>query len=180
MPAFGLRVERRKMAEHCSSQADELGRRSLLISATAMVATAAALGSAETKAQTPVSSLASWNDGSAKEAILDFVRAATDPSSKAFVAPEDRIATFDQDGTLWVEHPIYTQAMFALYRVHAMAPQHPEWKSLEPFKAVLSNDPAALGKFTERDWFEIVAVTHSGMSTDTFRDMVGQWLKKAR
>ena len=77
----------------------------------------------------PDRSLASWNDGPVKAAILNFVRAITDPSSKNFVPPEDRIATFDQDGTLWVEHPLYTQAMFALDRVHALAPQHPEWQS---------------------------------------------------
>jgi phosphoserine phosphatase len=152
----------------------------MLIAATAMVATAATLGFAETEAQTPASSLASWNDGPAKQAILDFVHATTDQSSKAFVVPEDRIATFDQDGTLWTEHPIYTQAMFALDRVRAMAPQHLEWQSQEPFKAVLSNDPAALGKFTERDWFEIVAATHSGMNTERFRNMVGQWLETAK
>jgi phosphoserine phosphatase len=168
------------MADHCSSQAAALGRRSILVSATATAAIAAALGFTETKAQTAASPLASWNDGPTKQTILDFVRATTDRSSKAFVAPEDRIATFDQDGTLWTEHPIYTQAMFALYRVHAMAPQHPEWQSQEPFKAVLSNDPAALGKFTERDWFEIVVATHSGMSTQAFQDMVEQWLETAK
>ena len=70
----------------------------------------------------------SWNDGPAKQAIVDFVRATTDKASPHFVPPEDRIATFDQDGTLWVEHPLYAQAMFALDRVHALAPKHPEWK----------------------------------------------------
>jgi phosphoserine phosphatase len=152
----------------------------MLISATAVAATAATLGFTATNAQTSAGSLASWNDGSAKQAILDFVRATTDRSSKAFVAPDDRIATFDQDGTLWTEHPIYTQAMFALYRVHVLAPQHPEWQSQEPFKAVLSNDPAALGKLTERDWFEIIVATHSGMSIEAFQDIAGQWLKTAK
>ncbi len=168
------------MASQNASQAAPLGRRSTLIAATAMVTTAATLGFTETKAQTPTGPLASWNDGQAKQAILDFVRATTDRSSTAFVAPEDRIATFDQDGTLWAEHPIYTQAMFALYRVHEMAPQHPDWQRQEPFKAVLSNDPAALGKFTERDWFEIVAATHSGMNTGVFQHLVGQWLETAK
>jgi hypothetical protein len=77
------------------------------------------------------------NEGPAKAAILDFVRVTTEPSSKSFVPPEDRIATFDQDGTLWVEHPLYTQAMFALDRAYALAPQHPEeWQSQEPFRTV--------------------------------------------
>ena len=82
--------------------------------------------------------LASWNDGPAKQAIVAFVAATTDQTSPQFVPPEDRIATFDQDGTLWVEHPLYTQAMFALDRVHELAPKHPEWKKKEPFKAVLA------------------------------------------
>ncbi len=168
------------MADHKSSQANGLGRRSMLIAATAMVATAATLNSIETKAQTPAGSLASWNDGPAKQAILDFVRATTDRSGKAFVAPEDRIATFDQDGTLWTEHPLYTQAMFALYRVHAMAPQHPEFKTVEPFASVLSGNLEALGKFTEHEWFEIVVATHSGMTTEEFPALVATWLEEAK
>jgi hypothetical protein len=101
--------------------------------------------------------LPSWNEGPAKEAILRFVHATTDPSSKDFVATADRIATFDQDGTLWVEHPVYSQAMFALDRVHALAPQHPDWRNREPFSAVLANDQAALGRFCEGDWAEIIS-----------------------
>ncbi len=124
--------------------------------------------------------LPSWNDGPAKQTVVDFVRATTDPSSKNFVAPEDRIATFDQDGTLWVEHPLYTQAMFAIDRVHALAPQHPEWQSNEPFKAVLSNDRSALGHFSERDWAEIIFVTHAGMSQAEFVAIAGQWLATAK
>jgi phosphoglycolate phosphatase-like HAD superfamily hydrolase len=156
-----------------------VGRRSMLLAASAIVATAATLRSTDTKAQTSVP-LASWNEGPAKQAILDFVSATTDQSSKAFVSPMDRIATFDQDGTLWTEHPLYAQAAFALYRVHELAPQHPEWQTQEPFRSALSNDMAAVGKFTERDWFEIVAATHSGMSTDAFGDIVAQWLAAAK
>jgi hypothetical protein len=91
----------------------------------------------------PSDPLDSWNEGPAKAAILDFVRVTTEPSSRNFVPPEDRIVTFDQDGTLWVEHPLYTQAMFALDRVHARAPQHPEWQSQEPFRTVLSHHDTA-------------------------------------
>jgi haloacid dehalogenase-like hydrolase len=119
-------------------------------------------------------STASWNDGPAKQAILDFVRAIGQ------VPPEDRIVTFDQDGTLWVEHPVYTQAMFALERLHTLAPQHPEWKDREPFKAVLANDEAAIAKFSERDWAEIVFVTHAGMSQAEFLKIVTDWLATAK
>ncbi len=118
-------------------------------------------------------SLESWNEGPAKAAIREFVRVATDPSSRDFVPPEDRIATFDQDGTLWVEHPLYTQAMFALDRVHALAPQHPDWQSREPFSGVLSNDQAAIGKLSEADWAEIIFLTHSGMSQEGFEALPG-------
>ena len=88
--------------------------------------------------------LGSWNEGPAKAAILDFVRLTTDPSSKDFVPPDDRIATFDHDGTLWVEHSLYPQAVFALDRVHALAPKHPEWQTQQPFSAILANDQAAM------------------------------------
>jgi len=124
-------------------------------------------------------SLPAWNDGPAKQAILDFVKATTAEDSPQFVPPADRIATFDQDGTLWVEHPIYTQAMFALDRLTALAPVHPEWKTEEPFKAALAGDREAMAKFTEGDWAKIVAVTHTGMSTEAFLAIVRQWLATA-
>jgi phosphoglycolate phosphatase-like HAD superfamily hydrolase len=124
--------------------------------------------------------LASWNEGTAKQAVLAFVRATTDSSSWTFVPSEDRIATFDQDGTLWVEHPAYTQAMFALDRVHTLAPEHPEWRDQEPLKAVLAGDEAAIARFSERDWAEIVFLTHSGMSQEAFQRIVAQWLATAK
>ncbi len=119
-------------------------------------------------------SLPSWNDGPAKQAILDFVHVTTDKSSPKFVPPEDRIATFDQDGTLWVEHPLYTQAVFALDRLRELAPRHPEWKNKEPFKAVIAGDREAMAKFSESDWEVIVAATHAGMSTEAFLEIVKQ------
>ena len=94
--------------------------------------------------------------------------------------PEDRIATFDQDGTLWVEHPLYTQAMFALDRVAALAPEHPEWKDQEPFKAVLAGDREAMAKFSEGDWAKIIAATHAGMTIEEFAAIVQDWLATAK
>ena len=122
--------------------------------------------------------LPSWNDGAAKQAILDLVAETTAEGGANFVAPEDRIATFDQDGTTWVEQPIYGQGLFALDRLAAMAPEHPEWKETEPFKSVLAGDHAAMAKFTEKDWMEIVAVTHAGISTAEFETLVTDWLPK--
>lgn len=129
-------------------------------------------------AQTSV--LSSWNDGPTKQAIVSFVKEVTDKSGARYVEPQDRIATFDQDGTLWVEHPLYTQAMFALTRVHELAPQHPEWTQREPFKAVLANDHAAMANFSESDWEAILAATHAGMSTEEFQVLVKQWLATAK
>jgi haloacid dehalogenase-like hydrolase len=124
--------------------------------------------------------LPSWNDGPAKDAVLRLVRDTTEKSSSKYVEPADRIATFDQDGTLWTEHPIYGQAAFALARVGEMAPKHPEWKTKEPFKSVLARDNAAMAKFTEADWLQIVAVTHTGMSNEAFHGVVKDWITTAK
>ena len=124
--------------------------------------------------------LPSWNDGPAKAAVLRFVRDTTEKSSPKYVEPADRIATFDQDGTLWTEHPIYGQAAFALARVGELAPKHPDWKTKEPFKSVLARDMAAISKFTEADWLEILAVTHTGMSNEVFAGLVKDWITTAK
>ncbi len=136
------------------------------------------LGTAGAQAQRDP--LPSWNKGPAKEAIIAFVKDTTEKSSPKYIEPQDRIATFDQDGTLWTEHPIYAQAAFALSRVGQLAPQHPEWKEKEPFKSVLAGDREAMSKFTESDWLQIVAVTHAGMSTEEFQALVKQWLATAK
>src|SRR5271170_2574000 len=124
--------------------------------------------------------LPSWNNGPAKQAIISFVRDTTEKSSSKYVEPKDRVATFDQDGTLWTEHPLYTQAMFALDRLGKLAPQHPDWKTTEPFKSVITGDREAMSKFTEKDWMEIVAVTHSGMGTEEFLSIVKPWIATAK
>ena len=149
-------------------------RRSILLGMATTVATATLVPYQRAQGQ-PTDSLASWNEGPAKQAIFDFVHTIANQ-----VPAEDRIATFDQDGTLWVEHPVYTQAMFALERLHTLAPRHPEWRNREPFKAVLADDKAAIAKFSERDWAEIVFVTHAGMSQAEFVDIVTQWLATAK
>ena len=110
--------------------------------------------------------LPSWNDGPAKQAIVDFVRATTDPASPEFVPPEERIATFDQDGTLWVEHPMYTQVMYCLDRVPARGKEKPELKDVEPFKTVLSGDREAIAKLPLKDLEKIAAATLTGMSVE--------------
>ena len=124
--------------------------------------------------------LPSWNSGPAKKAILAFVKETTEKSSPKYVQPVDRIATFDQDGTFWTEHPLYGQAMFALERLGQLAPQHPEWKEKLPFQAVLERDHEAMGKFTEHDWMEIVAATHAGMSSEEFQALVKHWIATAK
>jgi phosphoglycolate phosphatase-like HAD superfamily hydrolase len=135
---------------------------------------------AVTAAQAADDPLPSWNDGPARQAIFAFVEAVTTEGGADFVAPADRIATFDQDGTLWVEQPLYAQAMFALDRVAALAAEHPEWKDQEPFKAVLAGDREAMAKFTEQDWERIIAATHAGMTTEQFLAIASDWLAKAR
>jgi phosphoglycolate phosphatase-like HAD superfamily hydrolase len=124
--------------------------------------------------------LSSWNDGPAKQAIVDFVKATTDKSNPKFVPPEDRIATFDQDGTTWVEHPIYSQVLFAFDRVAELAPQHPEWKTKPPFKALLTDDKEAIAKFTLKDIEVIAMATHTGMTTEAFQTMVKDWWAKTK
>ena len=120
--------------------------------------------------------LPSWNDGSTKQAILEFVRAVTDKNGKDYVAPAERIAVFDNDGTLWVEYPMYTQALFAFDRVKALAPQHPEWKTQQPFKGVLEDDMKAVGATGMKGLMEIVMATHSGMTAAEFEKTVTDWL----
>jgi hypothetical protein len=124
--------------------------------------------------------LPSWNDGPAKQAILKFVRITTDQSSPNFVPPEQRVATFDQDGTTWVEQPMYTEVVFSLDRIVELAPQHPEWKATQPFAAVISGEKAAMAKFTMKDLEAIIVASHAGMSVEQFNVIVKDWLAKAQ
>ncbi len=120
--------------------------------------------------------LPSWNDGSTKRAIVEFVRAVTDKNGKDYVEPADRIAVFDNDGTLWVEYPMYTQILFAFDRVKKLAPQHPDWKTKQPFKALLEGDMKTVGASGMKGVIEIVMATHSGMTAAEFEKTVTNWL----
>src|SRR5690349_10546914 len=124
--------------------------------------------------------LPSWNDGPTKSAIVTFVDRVTKDGSPDLVKPAERIAVFDNDGTLWCEQPMYFQLAFALDRVKAMAGEHPEWKEKEPFKSVLAGDVKGALAAGEKGILEMVAATHSGMTTEQFNAIVKDWIKTAR
>jgi phosphoglycolate phosphatase-like HAD superfamily hydrolase len=124
--------------------------------------------------------LPSWNDGAAKTAISEFIHATTGQGSPEFVPPQGRIATFDQDGTLWVEHPVYTQVIYCLDRVPAVVKEKPELAQVEPFKTVLSGNREAIAKLSMDDLLKILAATSTGMSVDEFQTEVKKWLDTAR
>jgi hypothetical protein len=124
--------------------------------------------------------LPSWNDGAAKKAIVDFVKTTTEKNSPKFVPAEARIAVFDQDGTLWVEHPMYSQVVYCLDRVPAVVKAKPDLANVEPFKTVLSGNREAMAKFTMPQLEMILAATLSGMSVDEFTAEANKWLASAK
>ena len=124
--------------------------------------------------------LPSWTAGESRQAIMEFVQRVTTPDSADFVAPDERIAVFDNDGTLWTEKPAYFQLLFAIDRIRQLAPQHPEWKTTQPFKAVLDNDMDALADSGEKGLLQLVMASHAGMTTTEFERIVGDWLMTAR
>jgi phosphoglycolate phosphatase-like HAD superfamily hydrolase len=125
-------------------------------------------------------SLPSWNEGASKKSIVDFVARVTREGGPDYVKPEERIATFDHDGTLWAEQPMYFQIAFAMDRVKALAPKHPDWKNKQPFKAVFDNDTKALALLGETGFLKIIAATHTGMTTDEFNKIVADWIVTTR
>jgi phosphoserine phosphatase len=131
------------------------------------------------RAQAP-DPLPSWNDGSAKEAIVTFVRATTTEGASTFVPPAERVAVFDNDGCLWSEQPVYFQLLFALDQVRALAPKHPEWRMRQPFKAALEGDMKALAASGEKGLLELVMVSHAGNTPAEFQAIVKEWLATAR
>jgi phosphoglycolate phosphatase-like HAD superfamily hydrolase len=128
----------------------------------------------------PPDPLPSWNDTANKRAIMEFVSAVTTPTGRHFVAPAERIAVFDNDGTLWSEKPMYFQLAFAIERVRALAPGHPEWKDQEPFKSVLSGDMAGVAATGEHGLIELVMASHAGNTSEEFQREVRDWIATAR
>jgi len=129
---------------------------------------------------TPSDPLPSWNDGDAKQQILDFVGRVNNPASPYFVPAGERIATFDNDGTLWAENPLYFQLLFAVDRVRSMADDHPEWRTEQPFKAILEDDREALGKMGHAELGQLLAATHAGITAEEFSAIARGWLDTAR
>ncbi len=139
----------------------------------------AANGYSAAQGQTTVDPLPSWRAGAAKQAIVDFVAKVTKEGSPDYVPPPERIATFDNDGTLWCEHPMYTQGFFVFERVRQLAAKNPELGRKPPFKAILENDQAAIAKFGDRELAALLAATHAGISTDEFAAIAKEWLNSA-
>jgi phosphoglycolate phosphatase-like HAD superfamily hydrolase len=154
--------------------------RRILLASLAVLPVRSLLGATSVFAQQTNGQLASWNDGPAKQAIIEFVRTTTDQASPNFVPPEDRIATFDQDGTLWVEHPMYTQVIYCLERVPAVVAQKPELKNREPFKTVLSGDHEAMAKLSLQELEEVLVATLTGMPVDVFDAEAKKWIETAK
>ena len=153
-------------------------RRGVTASLAALAATLSLLAAIPVAAQTDP--LPSWNEGPTKQAIIKFVHATTDLSSPSLVPPLDRIATFDQDGTLWVEHPMYSQVVYCLDRVPALVKEKPELADVEPFKTVLSGDREAIAKLPKDDLIKVLAATLTGMSVDQFQAEAKSWLETAK
>jgi len=127
-----------------------------------------------------VDSLPSWNDGESKQSIIEFVATVTERGSPDFVPPADRIAVFDNDGTLWSEQPMYFQVLFAFDRVKSLAPQHPEWKDMEPFSSLLRGDFKGALAGGKHAILEIIMATHAGMTTEQFERIVNDWISTAK
>lgn len=144
-----------------------------------LVALAVLLPAAPGRSQ-PAADLASWNDTAPKKAVTEFVARVTKAGSPDFVPPAERVAVFDNDGTLWCEQPTYVQVAFALDRVKALAPKHPEWQDTEPFQSVLSGDLRGLAAAGEKGLVEVVKATHTGMTVDEFDKAARDWLATAR
>jgi phosphoglycolate phosphatase-like HAD superfamily hydrolase len=153
------------------------------LSRRAALALAAALASTVSvdipQARADADPLPSWNDGAAKHSLINFVRDVARLHSPDFVPQRQRIAVLDNDGTLWAEQPVYVQAQFAFDRIKELAPQHPEWRQTQPFKAVIEGDRAALAATGHNGLAEILAAMHTGMSADEFDWIVADWLAKA-
>ncbi len=161
-----------------TKQSPAVSRRILLSALASAPALTGLLGTNSALAQ--ADPLPSWNEGSTKSSITNFVARVTTQGGPDFVPPDQRVAVFDNDGTLWIEQPMYVQFAFILDRVKALAPQNPAWKTKQPFKAVLDGDMKALAASGEKGLVELMAVTHAGMTVDEFAKIVTDWLATAR
>jgi hypothetical protein len=150
----------------------KLTRRTILAAAATLLVIPAALAQSDP--------LPSWNDTAPKAAIIEFVEKVTKDGSPDFVAEPERIAVFDNDGTLWIEQPMYVQLAFALDRVKLEAPNHPEWATTQPYKAVLEGDMKALAASGEKGLVELIMTTHAGMTVTQFETIVTEWIATAR
>ncbi len=155
-------------------------RRSFLATSAAGLAGNLALPSLVLPALAQGDALPSWNDGPSKRSILDFIARTTTLGSSDWVPVPERISCFDNDGTLWTEQPMYFQVQFALDRVKATAVRHPEWRTQEPFRSVLADDRAALAALGEKGMLEVIAASHTGLTTEAFRAIVLDWIATAR
>jgi hypothetical protein len=135
---------------------------------------------ASTTTSPPADPLPSWNQTATKSAILDFVEGVTTEGDPRYVPEAERIATFDNDGTLWAEQPLYFEILFAMDQVRAMAPEHPEWQGQEPYASAISGDPARIAMLPQPDLFKLITVTHTGMTEATFERTTRQWFATAR
>ena len=151
----------------------------LLITAAFLLANGCSVDSVRRQGDTG-DPLPSWDDSESRQAIVDFVDAVTDESGPDYVVPAERVAVFDNDGTLWSERPVYFQLFFVIDRVKELAPQHPEWKMKQPFKAVLEDDMEALVESGEKGLIELLMATHAGMTTTEFEQIAGEWISTAR
>jgi len=157
-----------------------LSRRILLSSLTVLPALAGSFRTLPATAQAQIDPLPSWNEGSAKTSIMNFIARITTQGGSDFVPVDQRVAVFDNDGTLWIEQPMYVQFVFILDRVRMLAPQNPTWRTKQPFKAVLDGDMKALAASGEKGLVELMAVTHAGMTVDEFTKIVIDWFATAR
>src|SRR5262249_33250376 len=153
----------------------EVTRRKLIVTLAAVLVSTCTIWSAA-PAQAQDDPLPSWSDGTAKRAILNFVWGTTQAGSPYFVPPAERIATFDQDGTLWVEHPMYSQVIYCLDRVPALVAAKPELKEVEPFKTMLTGDREAIARLPMADLEKLLAATLTGMTVDDFKAEAQKWL----
>jgi phosphoglycolate phosphatase-like HAD superfamily hydrolase len=172
-----LRTSHSRLVGPMRSSARVHGKKATQVAAALLGSVLLIAATSKTLADDP---LPSWNDSAPKKAIIDFVGRVTKPGSPDFVRPEERIATFDNDGTLWAEKPIYFQFQFALDRVKALAPQHPEWKNKEPFNHLITGDMKAFLAGGEKSVMAVMAASHTGITTDEFDNIVKDWLRTAR